>query len=285
MSTYLILNLTGLNFINHHIFGRDILLDICSVTFKMNNGGERTFLLDNLEMETVAWYKLLGANSQLDYGSLELSIQRSITTYLDAKDLSQLNRLLAKLNVSQVNDFLENCPLESDSLIKNLGEIFRYNGHMINLIVERYENKTVPSLKTMSLMDSYLRIECADYLFQTLGNVVIDILKGNLDINFDMLINSIFKNVAACPSVVRKICWRLVGKDAEKDTSMIVEFMFDGLFCRALKNPYNFGLLDKKHCEECHRNLEKVANRLQELARLRKEVNSLIDGLYFNYGL
>lgn len=244
----------------------------------MNSGGERTFLLkDNLEMETVAWYKLLGDNSQLDYGSLELSIQRRTTTYLDAKDLNQLNRLLAKLNVLQVNDFLESCPIESDALINTLGEIFRYNGHMINLIVERYESGTVPSLKTMGLMDSYLVIECGDYLKQTLGEVVEAILSGNFDINFDSLINSIFKNVAACPFVVRKICSRLVGKDVEKDTSMIVEFMFEGLFCRALKYPYNFGLLDNEHFED--RNLDIVANRLQELAHLRKEVNRLIYGL------
>lgn len=233
-------------------------------------------------MEKVDWYKLTGDDPIKDYGSLELSIHRR-TDQFKNEDLGPLKRLLVKLDVSQVNDLLETCPLESDSLVKSLGTIFRYNGHMINLIVEVYKNKSVSaSSLTMTLMNSYLRAECADYLKQTLGDVVQSIQTKELLICFDSLIQSIFKNFPACPFVVRKICSQLVDLEG---TSSIAEFMFTGLLCHALNNPLEFGLFEAQPCAETLQNLSIMAESLQQLASLREFPFEEVNHKPMDYGI
>ncbi|KAH8396407.1 hypothetical protein KR222_009900 [Zaprionus bogoriensis] len=281
----------------------DMQLEISSVAIK----------LDKLEydQERDYWYTLKGSNPMVNYGQLLLRHYYLNDLIMPAQAYASLQQLLLGPD-NQVFWLLRDVCLgcEQLALAQSLLDVATRE-NCDHLLLQNLSICIALSLKATALpfelgklentlVDLYLRRECAGYLKATLGETVQSIAKRcpeadgkdhNLDVDLiaddeaardealwqslDSLAQAIFHNDISFPKALRSFCnstqWAVAKEwplDRIRHTTCVSQVIFGRLFRPALCDPQQFGLLEKRPSAKALGILSAVASCLWQLATL-----------------
>lgn len=200
-------------------------------------------------------------------------------------DYDSVQNLLLKLEGLSLKQTVNFSDSHKKLFAASLFRVFQYNGRDIELIVNLCTVcKPFDDDMGLRIIMSFVRNKCAEYLKATLSKTMQSTF---LDSDFkDLstttqvwylvkeLSESIFNSLAICPKSVRYICSCLVDKqtalpDAKTRAAVVSEFMFQRLFCPALENAIEFGLLDKESFYENYFNLTMAVKCLDDFASMK----------------